>query len=262
MKIHPSAVIHPSAEIDDGAEIGPFCYIGPKVKIGKGTRLLHGASVMGCSTIGEDNLLHPGSIIGGEPQDKKFQGEETWVHIGDRNIFREHVTINRGTEFGGGATRLGDDCLLMAGCHIAHDCILGNGVTMASAVLLGGHVVVEDHVGFGGMCAVHHFTSIGRFAFIGGMTRVFSDAPPFMITEGHPSRVRGLNRVGLRRNGISEETVAWLKEAFRAIFHDKGMKEEAMQRLRDDGSVPPEGEVLLDFVGRAIKGKQGRALQP
>lgn len=262
MKIHPTAIVDPSAEIAEGAIIGPYCWLGPNVAVGEGTELLHHVSVMASTRIGRENLIHPGAVLGGDPQDKKYQGETTWLHIGDRNVIREHVTMHRGTGLGGGDTRLGDDCLIMAGCHIAHDCILGNHVTMANACLLGGHIVVEDGAGFGGMSAVHHFVSVGQSAFIGGMTRLYSDAPPYMVTEGNPSRVRGTNRVGLLRRGISQETRNWLKEAFRTLFHEGSPKEEAIQKLRAREDLPAEGDHLLTFMEKTIAGKTGRALQP
>lgn len=262
MKIHPTAIIDPSAEIADDAEIGAYSIVGPKVSIGSGSVLMHHVSVIRNTTLGRENVVHPGCVLGADPQDKKFRGEESWLHVGDRNELREHVTVNRGTEGGGGITRVGDGCLLLINSHVAHDCILGSNVTLANCVLLGGHVVVEDGVGMGGMAAVHHFSSIGRGAFIGGMTRVTVDAPPYFITEGFPSRVRGVNRVGLHRQGVSEETIGWLKEAFRALFHDGTPKDEAIQRLRAQPEIPPEGEVLLNFMARAIAGKKGRALQP
>ncbi|MGE3165275.1 MAG: acyl-ACP--UDP-N-acetylglucosamine O-acyltransferase [Planctomycetota bacterium] len=262
MKIHATAIVHPTAEVADGAEIGPFCFVGANVTVGAGTRLIHQVSLTANTSLGRDNVVYPGAVLGGDPQDKKFQGEETWLRIGDANLFRECVTINRGTSHGGGVTRIGDNCLFMAGCHVAHDCTVGNHVTMANSVLLGGHVVVEDGVGFGGVSAVHHYASVGTGAFIGGMTRVLTDAPPYLITEGNPSRVRGLNRVGLLRRGLPEETMAWLKEAYRALFYDGTPKEEAIQRLRSNGSVPPEGGILLDFMARSIAGKKGRQLQP
>ena len=219
-------------------------------------------TIVGCTEVGRDNDFHPGVVIGSEPQDKKFEGEETWVRIGDGNSLREHVTVHRGTQVGGGVTRIGNDCLIMAGAHIAHDCIVGSHVTMANHVLLGGHVIVEDFVGCGGLTAVHHFVTIGKYAFLGGMTRVTRDAVPYMITEGHPARVRTINRVGLRRNGISEEATGWLKEAHRLLFFEGMVREEACEKLAERGPIPPEGDYLLKFLKRAEDGNQGRALQP
>lgn len=263
MKIHPTASIDPRAELASEVEIGPFCVVGPRVTLGAGTRLLPHVVLVCNTTMGAGNVIHSGAVIGGDPQDKKFRGEETWVHMGDHNQVREHTTINRGTGLGGGETRIGNDCLVMASVHIAHDCIIGDRVTVASGAFLGGHVVVEEGAGLGGVVAVHHFVSIGRSAFVGGMSRIFSDAPPYMITEGVPSRVRALNRVGLHRSQVDEQVVAWLKEACRQLFlHDDMPKMEVIQRLRAKGDVPPEGAVLLDFVTRSINGKQGRALQP
>jgi UDP-N-acetylglucosamine acyltransferase len=201
-------------------------------------------------------------VIGGDAQDRKYVGEECWLHIGDRNVFRENVTVNRGTSLGGGVTRIGSDCLLLAGVHIAHDCILGDFITIANGVQLGGHVVVQDLAGFGGLSAVHHFVTIGRLAFIGGMTRVTADAPPFLITEGHPSRVRSVNKVGLKRAGIDEETIDWLKEAQRLLYHHSFVRREAFDLLEKRGAIPDEGLELRAFLRAAEEGRQGRARQP
>ena len=261
--IHPSSVIDPSAEIHPEAEIGPYCVVGPRVRVGARTRLLHRCSIIEGTVLGEDNVVYPGAVIGGDPQDKKFVGEETWLYIGNHNTLREGVTINRGTGLGGGETRIGNNCLIMAGVHVAHDCILGDRVTIANNVLLGGHTLVEDGVGFGGFSAVHHYVSIGCYSFVGGMTRVVKDAPPFMITEGQRAKVRAVNRVGLKRGGFSEETMAWLKEACRQLFHDENSPtEEVLERLRNDGHLTPEAEHFINFVSRSVNGKQGRQIQP
>ena len=261
--IHPSAIVDESADLGDGVEIGAYCYVGPRVSIGAGTRLLHRSSIMEQTTLGERNTLYPGCVLGADPQDKKFVGEDTILEIGNGNTFRENVSVNRGTGLGGGKTVVGDDCLIMAGVHIAHDCILGNRVTMANNVLLGGHIVVEDDVGFGGFTAVHHYVSIGRFAFIGGMTRVVADAPPFLITEGHPSRVRAVNRVGLERGGFDQETINWLKEAFRKLYQGEGNgKEDILEQLRGQEPIPEAGRHFIHFMAASLQGKRGRVNQP
>lgn len=261
--MHPSSVIDPSAVISPDASIGPFCYVGPGVTIGAGSVLLHRVSVIANTIMGADNTAYPGAVLGADPQDKKYVGEETWLRIGDGNTFRENVTIHRGTDLGGSETRVGNGCLIMAGAHIAHDCILGDRVTMANHVLLGGHIVVEDAVGFGGLSAVHHYVSIGRYSFVGGMTRVISDVPPYMITEGHPSRVRAVNRVGLKRHGFDEQIISWLKDAYRLLYHDGAtVNEEALERLRNEGPHTADAKAFIDFVSESRKGKQGRRRQP
>lgn len=261
-QIHSTAVVDPTAEIGDGVEIGAYSWIGPQVRIGAGCRILQHASVMGYTEMGRDNVVFPNSVIGAEAQDKKYAGEECWLHIGNGNTFRENVTVNRGTGLGGGETRIGDRCLLLAGVHVAHDCILGDEIIMANGVQLGGHVVVQDQVGFGGLSAVHHYVTIGRLAFIGGMTRITSDAPPFLITEGHPSRVRAVNKVGLKRAGIPDGTIAWLKEAQRLLYSHRVVRREAFELLEKRGSVPDEGLALREFLRASEDGKQGRARQP
>ena len=161
-------VVHPTAEIGADVSIGPFTYIGPNCRVGDGCNLHNNVSLLANTVLGENNEIYPGAVIGADPQDKKFEGEDSWVLIGDGNIVRECVTIHLGTRHGGGNTVIGNNNLLMACCHVAHDCILGDGITMANNVLLGGHVVVENNATFGGLAAVHHFTTVGESAFIGG----------------------------------------------------------------------------------------------
>ena len=260
--IHPTAIVDPTAEIADGVEIGAYAWVGPRVTIGRGSKIYHHATVSMNTVLGEDNTVFPGAVIGEDAQDKKFVGEECWLRIGNGNTFRECVTVNRGTGLGGGETRIGDRCLILAGVHVAHDCILGNDIIIANGVQLGGHVVVQDRVGFGGLSAVHHYVTIGSLAFIGGMTRVTSDAPPFLITEGHPSRVRAVNKVGLKRAGVSDEAIVWLKEAQRLLYNHKIVRREAFELLEKRGNVPEEGLALRSFLRAMEEGKQGRAKQP
>ncbi|MEM7261686.1 MAG: acyl-ACP--UDP-N-acetylglucosamine O-acyltransferase [Planctomycetota bacterium] len=260
--IHPTAIVDPGAKLADDVEIGPYCVIGPEVEIGPGSQVMQHVSIVERTTIGARNVIHPGAILGGDPQDKKYHGEETWLHLGDDNQIREMATLHRGTAQGGGVTRVGNGCLIMAACHVAHDCILGDDVTLANNVLLGGHIVVEDHVGIGGMTAVHHFVTVGRYAFVGGATRLNKDAPPFLITEGHPARSRAINRVGLSRRGKSDAVIQWLKEAQRLLFHEGMIREEAYERLEKQGDIPDEGRFLFEFLAESERGKQGRARQP
>ncbi len=260
--IHPTAVLDPECEIAPDVEIGPYCVIGPRVRLGAGTKLHERVSIPGNTVVGERNVIFPGAALGAPPQDKKFRGEDTWLRIGDGNTIREYVTIHRGTQQGGGETQVGNECFLMVGCHIAHDCRLGNRITMANCVQLGGHVHIEDGVGIGGLTAIHHFVSIGQHAFVAGMTRVVRDAPPFMITEGQPSRVRAVNRVGLARSGFPAELLEWLKECHRLLYFERLLRPEAHARLRERGPIPPPVAYLLEFLARADRGKQGRSLQP
>jgi UDP-N-acetylglucosamine acyltransferase len=216
-------------------------------------------TITGRTTVGEGNHFFPGAVIGACPQDISFQGEESGLIIGDYNTFREAVTVNSGTRKGDGFTVIGSHNLVMACCHIAHDCILQNHIVMANGVLLGGHVLVEDFVVFGGLAAVHHFATVGRVAFIGGMTRVTKDAPPYMTLEGNPAKVWVVNTLGCKRNGVSEEGIVSLKEAHRIIFRGRKPAATAIKELEGNGLVTPEIEVLIRFLKGVERGKQGRS---
>ena len=255
-EIHPSAVVDPSAELGEDVVVGPLCYVGPKVTLGRGTRLIANVTVIGRSTLGEDNTLWPTCVIGADPQDLKFEGEDSEVRIGDCNEFREGVTIHKGTANDEGLTRLGDHNLVMAYTHVAHDCILGNRNVIANSVQFAGHCVVEDHVTVGGLSAIHHFTTLGRHSFVGGMTRVVADVPPFMILDGSPSEVRGLNIVGLRRRGFTDESVRNLKDAYRRLFGARlqtgvGKTADALRALDDAYPHDPHILELCAFIRRS-----------
>lgn len=255
-------VVHPTAEIGSDVSIGPFTYIGPNCRVGDGCKLHNNVSLLANAVIGENNEVYPGAVIGADPQDKKFEGEDTWVQIGDGNTVRESVTIHLGTRHGGGNTVVGNNNLLMACCHVAHDCDLGDGIIMANNVLLGGHVVVEDNVTFGGLAAVHHYTTVGEAAFIGGMTRISLDVPPYMLIEGSPMKVWSINKVGLRRQGFSPETIESLKEAHRCLYREEYSRVEALKILKDKLWDCREVQYLANFLDRADQGHKGRARQP
>jgi UDP-N-acetylglucosamine acyltransferase len=257
-----NAFIHPTAEVGMDVEIGPFTCIGPNCRVGDGCRLHNNVTLVANTAIGEHNEIYPGAVIGGLPQDKKYQGEESWVIIGDGNTIRECVTINGGTKLGGGVTRIGNRNLLMACCHVAHDCVLEDDITMANNVLLGGHVKVEHHASFGGLAAVHHFVTVGQHTFVGGLARVTQDLPPFMLVEGNPVRVWSINKVGLKRNGFSAETMRALKEAHRLIFRTRGPRSETLEKALQSFAGVPEVKVLVDFIARSEQGNQGRAREP
>lgn len=257
-KISNLACVDPRAELGDDIEIGPFCHVGPDVKIGDGTRLESNVVVKGRVIMGSNNHLHPGVVIGGEPQDLSYSGARTCVLIGDNNTIRECVTINRATEKEDGITKLGSDCFLMACVHIAHDCKVGNRVVMANGTMLGGHVHVSDNATISGAVAVHHFTSIGSFSFIGGLSRVLHDVPPFMLVEGNPTRPRCVNVVALKRNNFAPESIRALSEAHRLLFRSKVGLENAMEILRSNGSLVPEVRQLLEFIEYQLEGRHGR----
>lgn len=257
-KIAANAWIDPRAQIDEGVEIGPLCVVGAGARIGAGTRLLNSVTLMGRVDIGRDNVIYPGSVLGGEPQDVSYTGAETLVEIGNGNIIREGVTINRATEKEDGVTRLGDNNFLMASAHVAHDCKLGNDIIIANATLLGGHVHVEDRASISGGVGVHHYTTIGSYSFIGGLSRVLHDVPPFMLCEGTPARPRCINIVALKRNGFDPEDVNCLAEAHRLIYRSKVGVQAAQDVLATSGKITPSVARLFAFIDKQSEGRHGR----
>ncbi len=258
---HNTAVIHPKAEIGPDVEIGPCAVIGPGVRIGRGTKIGPHAVIDGICELGEDNKVFAGAVIGSCPQDLKYRGEETSVKIGSRNTIREFVTINTGTVGGGGVTRVGDDNLIMAYCHIAHDCFVGSRVIMANGATLGGHVVLEDRVIVSGLTALHHFVRIGSLAMLGGCSKVVMDVPPYALFGGNPACVHGLNVVGLKRNKVSLENRNALKKAYKILYGSGLNSSQAVDKIKEDVPQVPEVARLLEFLLQIPCGKAGRALQ-
>jgi UDP-N-acetylglucosamine acyltransferase len=257
--IAPQAVIDPKAEIGDDVSIGPFCVIGPNVKIGYGCRLENSVTLMGHVTLGEHNHLFPGVVIGAHPQDVSYRGSNTQVIVGDHNVFRECVTINRATEKEDGITRVGSHNFMMACSHVAHDCKVGNHIIMANGTLLGGHVHIYDHATLSGGIGIHHFTTVGRYAFIGGLARVIHDVPPFMLAEGHPARPRCINVVALKRNNFSAEAIQCLSETHRLLYRAKVGLDHAREILRTNDKLVPAVNELLSFIQTQQEGKHGRS---
>lgn len=222
--IHPTAIVENGAELAENASVGPFCHVGSRAVIGPGTELLSHVVITGRTTLGAANIVWPHTTLGGDPQDLKYHGEDTELVIGDHNEIRENVTIHKGTENDAGLTRVGDHNLIMVGVHVGHDCVIANRCVIANAVQLAGHIHIHDYASIGGATAVHHFVTIGRFAYVGGMTRLTHDVPPFMLIEGNPPRIRKVNTVLLARHQFSDEQVAHLKAAHRLLFraHDNG----------------------------------------
>lgn len=245
LNIHPTAVVHPSAHIGRDVEIGPYCLVGEHVTIGDGSKLLANVVVQGYTDIGKENVMYPFSVIGGTSQDKKFRGEVSYVRIGDRNQIREYVTINRGTE-AGSATVIGSDNHLLAYVHIAHDCRLGDRIVMSNLTQLAGHCTVGDGANLSGMVGVHQFVRIGRLAFVGGRSKVIKDCPPFMLIEGNPAWIRGLNRVGLKRQDVSAQAQSELKEAYRMLYLGNDTLSNVIEQLRAKVTTP-EGQELVSF---------------
>lgn len=228
--IHPTAIIHPNARLHPTVQVGPYVVIGDRVTIDAGTVIDAHVVVRGFTEIGADNHIFSGAVIGGDPQDLKFDGAESWVKIGDRNRIREFVTVNRAT--GEGATTiLGNDNLLMAYVHVAHDCLIEDHVVISGSVALAGHVHIESRAVLGGLVGIHQFVHIGSHAMLGGMSRVVQDVPPFMLVEGNPALVRSLNFVGLKRAGIDREEISQLKKAFRLLYRSGNTIREAINQL-------------------------------
>ncbi|HEY6509614.1 MAG TPA: acyl-ACP--UDP-N-acetylglucosamine O-acyltransferase [Vicinamibacterales bacterium] len=254
--VHPSAIVDPRARIGRGTIVGPHCVIGPGVRIGE--RCVLGASVVvdGITDIGDETEIFPMASIGLAPQDLKYHGEPTRLEIGRRNVFREFVTINRGTAVGGGVTRIGDGNLFMAYVHVAHDCSVGHGTIFGPHATLGGHVHVEDFANISAGSAVHQFCRVGRHAFIGGYSVVTKDALPFARTIGsRPARVFGVNSIGLSRRGFTPEAIAKLKQAYRYLLQSKLNTTAALTRIEQDPELGvPEVQGLVDFIRHSQRG--------
>jgi UDP-N-acetylglucosamine acyltransferase len=257
-EIHPTAVIAPGAELGVDVEIGPYAVIGAAVRIGDRTRVGPQVVLDGVTRIGEENLIVGQASLGGAPQDVSYRGEPTMLEIGDRNMIREFVTINRGTVKGGAITRVGNGCLLMACCHVAHDCEIGDRVILANNVMLAGHVRIEEGANISGGVGTHHFVTIGSYAYVGGLTRIVQDVPPFMIIEGHPSRVRGVNVVGLQRAGYEEGDIEALRVAFRRIYRSGMTRKRTLELVRADPTTPACVTRLVDALEEADRGSKGR----
>ena len=223
--IHNSSVIDKKAKIGQNIKVGPFCYIGPQVQIADDVELISNVHIEGNTKIGKGTKIFPFACIGTDPQDLKYKGETNMLEIGENNTIREYVTINPGTEGGGGKTLIGNNCLFMISSHVAHDCKIGNDVVIANNVPLGGHVTIEDSVIIGGNSAVQQFTRIGRLAMVGGMTGVLKDVIPFGLSFGNRNYLKGLNLIGLRRQKYSNEKILELNEAFKKIFESKNLHE-------------------------------------
>ena len=251
MLIHPTAIVSEAANLGPGVTIGPYAIVENDTIIGARTVVRAHACIKGFSQLGEDNVVYEGAVIGGEPQDLAFSGCRSEVRLGDRNHIREGVTVHRGTEQES-VTRIGSDCYLMAGAHVAHNCTLGNRVIIANNVVLGGYVEVADRAFISGGVAVHQFCRLGRLAMIGGVSKIVQDCLPFVTTDGRPGRARGLNLVGLRRAGFKAAEVQRLKEAYRILLRSGLRLEEALARLEmiDDPNV----RELIEFTRRSRRG--------
>jgi len=256
------ADVHSSATIREGVRIGPFCVVGPDVTIGEGTDLQSNVVIIGRTTIGKRNRFFPGCVIGGEPQDVSYQETDTRVIIGDDNLFREGVTVNKGAEKEDGCTRIGNGNMFMANSHVAHNCHIFDKVILVNGVLLGGHVHVQDGAIVSGNTVVHHFSTLGRLCFVSGGCRAPHDVPPFMLAAGNDNpTLKTLNMVGMRRAGISEDVIDSIRTAFRMLYRKRMKLEEVQAHFEEtlDGVLPMELAELLQFIRNQRAGKLGRA---
>jgi UDP-N-acetylglucosamine acyltransferase len=251
--VHPTAIIDDGAELGDGVQVGAYSVIGPNVRIGAGTRVHSHVVIDGMTTIGEACTFYPFACIGTQTQDLKFSGGETSVEIGDRSTFREYVTVNSGTH-DGEVTRVGSDCTILAYCHVAHACAVGNEVIMSNGATLAGDVIVEDQAIIGGLTGVHQFTRIGRLCMVGGCTKIVKDCAPFMIVDGNPGQMRGVNVIGMERRGIEATTRDSLKKAYRLLFRKGLSTQQALEEIAALEMACPEVDHLVAFVKNSNRG--------
>ena len=256
-EIHPAAIIAPGARVGRDVRIGPWCSVGPEAVIGDGTRLVSHVVVDGRTEIGPGALLYPFCTVGLAPQDLKYRGEPTRCVVGARTVVREHVTIHRGTGSGGGVTRVGRDCLLMANAHVAHDCLIGDHVILVNNVVMGGHVVIEDHARIMGAAALHQFVRIGRAAMVGGVCGVEADVIPYGSVMGNRARLVGLHWIWLKRSGVAAAEMQRLRRAFRCLYPpaeaDAGLFEQRLRRARLEFGDDPRVAEILDFIAAPSK---------
>ena len=254
-KVHPTAIIEDGATLADEVTIGPWCFVGNEVVIGEGTSLGPSTRIEGPTTIGRANRFYGQASIGTDPQDLKYAGERTELVIGDGNVFREFVSINRGTQGGGGRTVLGNDNFLMVYAHIAHDCIVGSNVIFANGGTLAGHVEVGDHALIGAFTAIHQVCRVGNHAFTGGYTVATQDVMPFMKTVGsRPAKTYGVNTIGLERKGFAADSIKFLQKAYRLLVRSKLGRDEALEKIEAELSSDPHVKYLVEFIRSSERG--------
>ncbi|MEM8834855.1 MAG: acyl-ACP--UDP-N-acetylglucosamine O-acyltransferase [Planctomycetota bacterium] len=258
-RIHPTAIIDERARLGEDVEVGAYCVVGPDAALGDGVVLHNHVTVMDRTVIGSESVVYPYAVLGAEPQDLKYAGGETRLTIGERVRIREHATVHRGTELGGGETRIGNDCLIMVGVHVAHDCIIEDEVVIANGTMLGGHCLVEFGAGIGGGAGLHHFTTVGTLAFVGGMARVSKDVPPYVVCQGDPAEPRKLNTTALMRRRLPVDLIDQLRDAFKRLYRSPELPSQAtIESLRAGPRTPREVHRLCDFVERTQSGTFGR----
>lgn len=252
-RVHATALVDDGASLGCGVVVGPYSIVGPGVTLGAGTTLGSHVLIERDTVVGQDCQVFQGAVLGTDPQDLKFKGERTTLEVGDRTVVREYVTVNRGTA-ASGRTVVGSDCLLMAYAHVAHDCELGNHVVLANAVNMAGHVVIEDWVTVGGLTAIHQFVRIGAHAFVGGASRIAQDVPPYLRAAGSSPKLYGLNSVGLKRRGFSEEVRQALKASYRLLFQSGLNISQGLARAEAEIEPCPEALHLLSFIRNSERG--------
>lgn len=253
VQIHPTAIVDPKAEVGAGTIVGPYCVIGPNVALGPNCWLQHHVTLQGPMRAGAGNKFYAYCSIGQQTQDLKYAGEPTYLEIGDENTFREFVTVNRST-LSSGKTRIGSRGNFLAYSHIGHDCVVGNEVVFSNNGTLAGHVQVDDNAVIGGLTAVHQFCRVGRFAITGGCSKIVQDVPPFMIADGNPAEIRGVNLVGLERKKFPADRVKLIKEAFRLIYRSKYNTAQALEAVRKDLAQSEEVREILEFIENSQRG--------
>ncbi|MFT3787209.1 MAG: acyl-ACP--UDP-N-acetylglucosamine O-acyltransferase [Tepidisphaeraceae bacterium] len=265
--IHPLAWVDPAAQLADDVEIGPFCVVGPEVVLGAGCRLTNNVTILGKTTIGAGNIFFPNAVLGAPPQDKKFKGEQTRLEIGDNNHFRESVTVHLGTDKGGGLTRIGSNNLLMVNVHLGHDVFVGNNCVLSNNMMVAGHVHIGNNVVLSGGVGIHHFVTIDDYVYVAGYSQLTHDVPPFVKVDGS-DRIRGLNGVGLKRNGFTEGEIETLEQAVWRLFLDRDRPPISvnMPKFLPGGEfgelgASPHVQRILQFMERRAKGKHGRHLE-
>jgi UDP-N-acetylglucosamine acyltransferase len=253
MNIHPTAVVSKKANLAESAAIGPFSVIGDGVTIGGKVKIGSHCVIEGNTALGEGCEVYTGAVIGSRPQDLKYKDEKSYLKIGKGNIIREYCTLNPGTKEGS-STVVGDNNLIMAYSHVAHDCRVGNHCVIANAGTLAGHVTIEDGAVIGGLVAIHQFVRVGAFSIIGGCSKVVQDIPPYSTCDGHPARIYGLNLVGLRRNGVSKESIEQLDRFFKILFNSGLTRVHALERIQDEKALSKEAAYLVEFVKTSQRG--------
>ncbi len=253
-KIHETAIIHPGAKIGQDVVIGPYCVIGEDVTIGDGCKLASHVVIDGPTVIGRNCTFSTGARLGAEPQDHKFNGERTKLVIGDDNVFREYVTVSRGTAAGRGETTVGDSNMIMCYGHIGHDCQVGSHTIITAGAALGGHVTVEDYAVIGGLAGIHQFVKIGRMAMIGGLAKVTKDVPPYMLADGNPARVMGVNVVGMRRNGVPPEVREAVRRAYKILYESGFNLSQAIGKIESELGTNSDIAHLVEFLKTSPRG--------